>query len=61
MTGDALVGTRLGYKEHIEDNGEIFRFHLDAEDYFEIEEITKKSKNLLKVIGDCGDEYRKNW
>ena len=43
------------------ENSEVFNFHLEPEDYFEIEEITKKSKNLLKVIGDCGDEYRKNW
>jgi aryl-alcohol dehydrogenase-like predicted oxidoreductase len=31
---------------------------LDAEDQARIEAVLVKSRDLLSVIGDCGDEYR---
>ncbi|TQD77368.1 hypothetical protein C1H46_037100 [Malus baccata] len=35
------------------------KYVLDQEDRSSIKEVTKKGKNLLQVIGDCGDEYRR--
>ncbi|MBW4418997.1 MAG: aldo/keto reductase [Myxacorys californica WJT36-NPBG1] len=54
----AIVGARLGVSEHIADNARVFGFALDEEDYRRIAEVTSRSRDLHKVIGDCGDEYR---
>jgi aryl-alcohol dehydrogenase-like predicted oxidoreductase len=53
-----IVGTRLGVAQHIEDNARVFGFALDAQDLAGIEAVLAKSRDLMKVIGDCGDEYR---
>jgi aryl-alcohol dehydrogenase-like predicted oxidoreductase len=53
-----IVGARLGIAEHIADNAKSFGFALDAEDQARIEAATARSRDLLRVIGDCGDEYR---
>ena len=53
-----IVGTRLGVAEHIADNARVFGFALDAEDRASIDGVLAKSRDLMKVIGDCGDEYR---
>jgi aryl-alcohol dehydrogenase-like predicted oxidoreductase len=53
-----IVGTRLGVAEHIADNARVFGFALDAEDRARIDAVLAKSRDLMKVIGDCGDEYR---
>lgn len=55
----AIVGVRLGLSEHLEENARVFDFNLDAEDYSRIDEICEKSQDLYKLIGDCGDEYRR--
>ncbi len=54
----AIVGARLGVSEHIADNARVFGFALDEEDYQRIAEVTSRSRDLHKAIGDCGDEYR---
>lgn len=54
-----MIGVRLGLAEHIQDANAIFSLELDDEDVNSIKEATKKGKNLLQVIGDCGDEYRR--
>ncbi|OIW03887.1 hypothetical protein TanjilG_28422 [Lupinus angustifolius] len=54
----SMVGVRLGLSEHIQDSNAIFSLVLDEEDLNSIRESTAKGKDLLKVIGDCGDEYR---
>lgn len=54
-----MIGVRLGLAEHIQDANAIFSLVLDDEDVNSIQEATKKGKNLLQVIGDCGDEYRR--
>ena len=56
-----MIGVRLGLAEHIQDANAIFSLVLDDEDVNSIKEATKKGKNLLQVIGDCGDEYRRVW
>ncbi|KAL3718293.1 hypothetical protein ACJRO7_003432 [Eucalyptus globulus] len=35
------------------------KYILDQEDVASIQEVSKGSRDLLKVIGDCGDEYRR--
>ena len=53
-----IVGARLGLAEHIADNARVFAFELDAGDHTAIEMVLAKSRDLIKLIGDCGDEYR---
>ncbi|KAJ6906858.1 flagellar radial spoke protein 5 isoform X2 [Populus alba x Populus x berolinensis] len=50
---------RLGLAEHINDANAVFSLVLDEEDMNSIQEVSKKGKDLLRVIGDCGDEYRR--
>jgi aryl-alcohol dehydrogenase-like predicted oxidoreductase len=53
-----IVGARLGVAQHLADNVRVFDFVLDAEDQAVIEPVLFKSRDLMKLIGDCGDEYR---
>ena len=53
-----VVGTRLGVAQHIADDARVFSFGLDAEDRTSIDAVLAKSRDLMKAIGDCGDEYR---
>lgn len=53
-----IVGTRLGVAEHIDDNARVFGFQLDSDDRAKLDAISAKSRDLAKLIGDCGDEYR---
>ncbi|XP_073117063.1 uncharacterized protein [Elaeis guineensis] len=55
----SMVGVRLGLGEHIQDTNAVFSLALDEEDINEITEVSKKGKDLLEAIGDCGDEYRR--
>ncbi len=54
----AIIGARLGAAEHIADNARALNFALDADDVAKIEPILAKSRDLMRIIGDCGDEYR---
>ncbi|MBO0348559.1 aldo/keto reductase [Phormidium pseudopriestleyi FRX01] len=54
-----IVGTRLGVAEHIEANSQVFEFELTAADVQKIDGVCDRARNLLEVIGDCGDEYRR--
>jgi diketogulonate reductase-like aldo/keto reductase len=49
----------LGMAEHLADNARVFSFKLDAEDWARLDAVQAKSRDLFKVIGDCGDEYRR--
>jgi len=53
-----IVGARLGIAEHITDNTRVFDFGLDTDDLAAIEPVLTKSRDLMRLIGDCGDEYR---
>ncbi|CAK9314316.1 unnamed protein product [Citrullus colocynthis] len=55
----SMIGARLGLSEHLQDTNAIFSLALDEEDVNSIQEVSKKGKNLLRIIGDCGDEYRR--
>ncbi|RVW36928.1 hypothetical protein CK203_094921 [Vitis vinifera] len=54
----SMVGVTLGLSEHINDSNVVFSLVLDEDDVNNIQEVLKKGKDLLRVIGDCGDEYK---
>ena len=54
-----IVGARLGVAEHIADNARVFSVHLDDHDLEAIEAVLAHSRDLYRIIGDCGDEYRR--
>ncbi len=54
-----IIGVRLGVAEHIGDNARVFDFSLDAEDLAVIDAVLSQSRALYRIIGDCGDEYRR--
>jgi hypothetical protein len=37
----------------------VFDFQLDSEDYNRIQSVFSKSRDLYRIIGDCGSEYRR--
>ena len=53
-----IVGARLGVAQHIADNARVFDLALDSDDLAAIERILAKGGDLMRLIGDCGDEYR---
>ena len=55
----AIVGARLGVAEHISDNARVFNIRLDTGDLEAIEAVLAHSRDLYRLIGDCGDEYRR--
>ena len=54
-----IVGVRLGVADHREDNARVFSLKLDSEDHQAIHTVQRKSQDLYRTIGDCGDEYRR--
>jgi aryl-alcohol dehydrogenase-like predicted oxidoreductase len=54
-----IVGVRLGVSDHREDNARVFGLALDAEDHDRIEAVLRRSRDLFRLIGDCGAEYRR--
>ena len=54
-----IIGARLGVSDHREDNARVFAFALEAEDYEWIDAVLESSNDLYRLIGDCGDEYRR--
>lgn len=56
--GGVIIGTRLGISTNLEDNAKVYQFNLDDDDIQKIEAVCRKSRDLFRAIGDCGDEYR---
>ena len=54
-----IIGVRLGVSDHIADNARVFGFTLDREDQDRIGAVLSRSRDLYRIIGDCGDEYRR--
>ena len=54
----AILGRRLGLSDHRGDNQRVFALRLDAEDHGLIDAVLLRSRDLFRLIGDCGDEYR---
>jgi aryl-alcohol dehydrogenase-like predicted oxidoreductase len=57
--GGVIIGARLGVAEHREDNARVFAFSLDAAAHAQIDAVLAKSRDVYRLIGDCGDEYRR--
>ena len=57
--GGVIIGARLGVTDHKEDNACVFNFALDTEDHDRIQAVLSRSHDLYRLIGDCGDEYRR--
>ena len=53
-----IIGARLGVAEHRTANARVFGVALDAADLAAIDSVLGNSRDLMQVIGDCGDEYR---
>lgn len=54
----AIVGCRLGLAQHRQDNDRIFSLRLTEEEFQHIEQVATEGNNLLRLVGDCGNEYR---
>ena len=54
-----IIGARLGVAEHIAENTRAFSFRLDADDHEAIATVLANARDLYRIIGDCGDEYRR--
>jgi aryl-alcohol dehydrogenase-like predicted oxidoreductase len=54
-----ILGARLGLTDHRADNANVFNVALDADDVNRIHTVTDHSNDLFQIIGDCGDEYRR--
>jgi len=55
--GGVIVGARLGESDHRAENAKVFSFALDDADHAEFASIGG-GRDLMTLIGDCGDEYR---
>lgn len=53
-----IVGLRAGLSEHAAENARVFALQLTPEDHAILNAVLAKSNDLMKSIGDCGDEYR---
>jgi aryl-alcohol dehydrogenase-like predicted oxidoreductase len=53
-----IIGARLGIAEHIADNARIFSVAPDGNAEADLAPVLARSRDLMRVIGDCGDEYR---
>jgi aryl-alcohol dehydrogenase-like predicted oxidoreductase len=54
----AIVGVRLGVAEHRGDSARALQLALDAEDARRLDTVLRRGRDLFRIIGDCGDEYR---
>jgi aryl-alcohol dehydrogenase-like predicted oxidoreductase len=59
MVAGVIVGVRLGVTDHRDDNARVFGLTLDDDDHQHIQAVLDKSRDLLRLIGDCGAEYRR--
>ncbi len=54
--GAAIVGARLGERQHRDDNRAVFQLRLDAADH---DCLNQALAEATLLPGDCGDEYRR--
>jgi len=53
-----VIGHRLGASNHLMENKRIFEFELNERDLQAIAAVTDQARDLLLILGDCGDECR---
>jgi hypothetical protein len=58
VVAGVILGVRLGAADHRQETGQIFGFMLDEQDHVQIQTVLDRSRDLYRLIGDCGDEYR---
>jgi hypothetical protein len=58
VVAGVILGVRLGIADHRQATGQIFGFMLDEQDRVQIQSVLDRSRDLYRLIGDCGDEYR---
>ena len=54
-----IVGVRLGVSSNLAENKPVFGLSLSREDVDAIDGVLARGRDLLQLIGDCGDEYRR--
>jgi aryl-alcohol dehydrogenase-like predicted oxidoreductase len=54
-----IIGARLGLSDNRRDNARVFEAALDADDQARIRSVLERARDLFRLIGDCGDEYRR--
>jgi len=57
--GSVIVGVRAGLSEHADENARALGLALTERDLADVAAVQAKGADLLSVIGDCGDEYRR--
>jgi aryl-alcohol dehydrogenase-like predicted oxidoreductase len=53
-----IAGARLGLSDNHADNARVFAFALDESDRQALDAASGAGRDLMRIIGDCGDEYR---
>lgn len=53
-----VVGSRLGPCDYRDFNRRAFELNLDSLDYEQIRQVQERSRDLYRLLGDCGDEYQ---
>ena len=54
----SIVGVRLGLTQHISQSRAALTVELDEDDRGRLENVMRRGKDMLSIVGDCGDEYR---
>jgi aryl-alcohol dehydrogenase-like predicted oxidoreductase len=54
----AILGVRLGVSEHRADSAQALGLSIDADDHGRLESVFGRARDLFRIIGDCGAEYR---
>ncbi|MBO0739552.1 MAG: hypothetical protein J2P48_23930 [Alphaproteobacteria bacterium] len=58
VVAGVVIGARLGIARHLADNAQVFGLPLDAVENAKVEGVFAKSRELMQLTGDCGDENR---
>jgi aryl-alcohol dehydrogenase-like predicted oxidoreductase len=57
--GSVIVGTRLGYVEHLQENKNVLKLELTPNDHNNIIRAARGGKDLHGILGGVGEEYRR--
>lgn len=57
--GSVLVGTRLGFVDHLQENKEVLKLQLTPGDHENIARAARFGRDLTEVLGGVGVEYER--
>jgi len=58
--GSVIIGTRLGYVDHLEENKEVFKLGLTRQDKENLERAVREGgREMGREVGDVGVEYKR--